>query len=134
MLLVDTIGEDNENLTGAWIQCRIDNNEIRLISGNLKIFRNDGTFSIYQSSIGREWTKGTIDSITVNSYVENVAGQTGSVFAGESVPIKYAFEKVNSNIVLKAQYYHSATGRWIPENYVKIPDTEAEKIINKNKN
>jgi hypothetical protein len=124
------IKDENLTLTGAWLQCVVDK-EIHLISGSLKIFREDGSFSIYQSSTGKEWTNGTIDSLTHDSYIENVAEQTGSAFAGKSVPIKYTIEKMNSNIILKAQYYHSATGRWIPEDYVKIPDAEAEKIINK---
>jgi hypothetical protein len=132
-LPVDTVGVDNENLTGAWLQCMIVDNKIQSIPGNLKIFRDDGTFSIYLSNTGREWTRGTFDHVTSDSYIENLAAQTGSVFAGESVPIKYAVEKINSNIVLKTQYYHRLAGRWVPENYIKIPDTEAERIINTGK-
>jgi hypothetical protein len=130
----DSIDTDHESLTGAWLQCVIDGGTVRLIPGNLKVFRADSTFSIYLSSNGMEWTHGTMSNVTPDSYIENIAGQTNSIFAGEGVQIKYTFEKINPTFVLRSQYYNRQANRWISEYYIKIPDTVAEKIINQNKN
>ncbi|MDR2286679.1 MAG: hypothetical protein LBE04_04280 [Prevotellaceae bacterium] len=142
VLLCDTARVDSTSLTGAWITCAlVRNSEIWLYHGDLKIICANGAFSNIRTRTGKEWANGTIANVTSDSYVENVVAQTSSIFAGKSVKVRYTLEKVNSYTVLKMQYlYGKDTGNqkecWIPgipEIYVKIPDSEAEKIVSESK-